>query len=137
MKTVEEILRESGLTDEQIKALDAKVLTGVTTVLSTANQAQEQAELARRAQAQQYDSEIAPALDNWANDKARIEAQLAFYKMQAEQAKAGGFLPADAPGTPVPPAAPAPTRKDRKSTRLNSSHSQISYAVFCLKKKNK
>src|SRR5205085_11726818 len=28
------------------------------------------------------------------------------------------------------------TRTDRKSTRLNSSHSQISYAVFCLKKKN-
>src|SRR5688572_23253219 len=34
---------------------------------------------------------------------------------------------------------PAPRRRaareDRKSTRLNSSHSQISYAVFCLKKK--
>src|SRR5256886_13663162 len=32
---------------------------------------------------------------------------------------------------------PAPNRldQDRKSTRLNSSHSQISYAVFCLKKK--
>src|SRR2546427_5509717 len=29
------------------------------------------------------------------------------------------------------------TPGDRKSTRLNSSHSQISYAVFCLKKKNK
>src|SRR2546427_2826422 len=28
-------------------------------------------------------------------------------------------------------------RADRKSTRLNSSHSQISYAVFCLKKKKK
>src|SRR5256884_955454 len=28
-----------------------------------------------------------------------------------------------------------PYRRDRKSTRLNSSHSQISYAVFCLKKK--
>src|SRR5205085_1350421 len=28
-----------------------------------------------------------------------------------------------------------PPRTDRKSTRLNSSHSQISYAVFCLKKK--
>src|SRR5205085_10798642 len=27
--------------------------------------------------------------------------------------------------------------QDRKSTRLNSSHSQISYAVFCLKKKTK
>src|SRR5256886_4167797 len=31
----------------------------------------------------------------------------------------------------------ASTMRDRKSTRLNSSHSQISYAVFCLKKKNK
>src|SRR2546427_4827843 len=30
---------------------------------------------------------------------------------------------------------PIPFRPDRKSTRLNSSHSQISYAVFCLKKK--
>src|SRR5688572_31059750 len=29
------------------------------------------------------------------------------------------------------------TKEDRKSTRLNSSHSQISYAVFCLKKKKK
>src|SRR5688572_31905832 len=29
-----------------------------------------------------------------------------------------------------------PGGTDRKSTRLNSSHSQISYAVFCLKKKN-
>src|SRR2546430_13271939 len=28
-----------------------------------------------------------------------------------------------------------PSQLDRKSTRLNSSHSQISYAVFCLKKK--
>src|SRR2546430_8331462 len=36
-----------------------------------------------------------------------------------------------------PPAAIASmTWRDRKSTRLNSSHSQISYAVFCLKKKN-
>src|SRR5688572_20885160 len=31
----------------------------------------------------------------------------------------------------------AARRSDRKSTRLNSSHSQISYAVFCLKKKKK
>src|SRR5205085_5869085 len=50
---------------------------------------------------------------------------------------------------PCPPAATTPRRapkpalprrpparnRDRKSTRLNSSHSQISYAVFCLKKK--
>src|SRR2546430_5436311 len=31
--------------------------------------------------------------------------------------------------------APLRSASDRKSTRLNSSHSQISYAVFCLKKK--
>src|SRR5260221_8525575 len=31
----------------------------------------------------------------------------------------------------------APARPDRKSTRLNSSHTVISYAVFCLKKKKK
>src|SRR2546428_7079710 len=34
----------------------------------------------------------------------------------------------------VPPKA-IDTNQDRKSTRLNSSHDQISYAVFCLKKK--
>src|SRR2546429_7365345 len=32
---------------------------------------------------------------------------------------------------------PAPHGRDRKSTRLNSSHGYISYAVFCLKKKKK
>src|SRR3712207_7969743 len=31
----------------------------------------------------------------------------------------------------------AVVEEDRKSTRLNSSHANISYAVFCLKKKNK
>src|SRR3712207_7149443 len=38
-------------------------------------------------------------------------------------------------GDPGGLAAP-PRRGDRKSTRLNSSHANISYAVFCLKKKN-
>src|SRR5690606_40692247 len=32
---------------------------------------------------------------------------------------------------------PQPMEQDRKSTRLNSSHVKISYAVFCLKKKKK
>src|SRR5438309_11142810 len=36
-----------------------------------------------------------------------------------------------------PSGAGASERRDRKSTRLNSSHSSISYAVFCLKKKKK
>src|SRR2546430_6534490 len=34
-----------------------------------------------------------------------------------------------------PTCTPSAATRDRKSTRLNSSHSQISYAVFCLKKK--
>src|SRR5688572_32521444 len=42
----------------------------------------------------------------------------------------GGDAPRPSPRT-------ARRRPDRKSTRLNSSHSQISYAVFCLKKKKK
>src|SRR2546427_9488242 len=37
---------------------------------------------------------------------------------------------------PRPSPSRIPAARDRKSTRLNSSHSQISYAVFCLKKKN-
>src|SRR2546430_13076626 len=46
------------------------------------------------------------------------------------------------PGAPLPEGTRATDDKgganiDRKSTRLNSSHSQISYAVFCLKKKKK
>src|SRR6266567_6444514 len=58
-------------------------------------------------------------------------------------------IPCAAPGRPAPRARaprrdgrrpPRPARRrarDRKSTRLNSSHSQTSYAVFCLKKKKK
>src|SRR5206468_10259500 len=52
------------------------------------------------------------------------------------------YLLAFAPDvTACPTAGAAPSRglavawRDRKSTRLNSSHDQISYAVFCLKKK--
>src|SRR2546430_12737322 len=41
----------------------------------------------------------------------------------------------DQPGRPASRARGHELRRDRKSTRLNSSHSQISYAVFCLKKK--
>src|SRR2546427_3533952 len=44
------------------------------------------------------------------------------------QRASSACLPASA-ASQIPP--------DRKSTRLNSSHSQISYAVFCLKKKKK
>src|SRR2546430_12322234 len=55
-------------------------------------------------------------------------------------------VPDPAGGAPAPPrppsregtvGSPGSGAIDRKSTRLNSSHSQISYAVFCLKKKNR
>src|SRR2546427_9389334 len=58
----------------------------------------------------------------------------------ARPADLGGGRRARRAGTViVGPMAAAPDRQrtDRKSTRLNSSHSQISYAVFCLKKKKK
>src|SRR3712207_8411122 len=48
---------------------------------------------------------------------------------QQEAVEAGPRVePAGVPGARLP--------ADRKSTRLNSSHANISYAVFCLKKKN-
>src|SRR3712207_6939705 len=43
--------------------------------------------------------------------------------------------PSPPPSAPTSP--PDVCRQDRKSTRLNSSHANISYAVFCLKKKKK
>src|SRR3712207_7415647 len=46
---------------------------------------------------------------------------------------AAAALPADTP----PPELLERAGEDRKSTRLNSSHANISYAVFCLKKKKK
>src|SRR5579859_8234599 len=46
-----------------------------------------------------------------------------------------GCGPRSRSGTPS--ACASPSSPDRKSTRLNSSHSQISYAGFCLKKKKK
>src|SRR3712207_8160096 len=53
----------------------------------------------------------------------------------------GGSVSIDADGDfqytsdPADNCAPTQDRLDRKSTRLNSSHANISYAVFCLKKK--
>src|SRR2546430_8219459 len=59
--------------------------------------------------------------------------------------RTGAYALRREPTTPAPqvlppavePPTPAQAWSDRKSTRLNSSHSQISYAVFCLKKKKK
>src|SRR5439155_17311117 len=67
--------------------------------------------------------------------------------IQVGEGTGGGMMSAQPPGSPprwqayVGVSLPARRRSgrlgDRKSTRLNSSHVAISYAVFCLKKKNK
>src|SRR3712207_7799801 len=56
----------------------------------------------------------------------------------AEEAESSGrrLLLAHAAGHLSPELSYAQRHVDRKSTRLNSSHANISYAVFCLKKKN-
>jgi hypothetical protein len=102
--TVEEILKQSGLSDDAIKALDAKIVSGFTTVLRTAAeteaaaaQAKEAAEIARRAQQQQYETQIAPALDKWGSDQANLIAERDFYRTQNEQARGAGFVPKEAP----------------------------------------
>jgi membrane protein involved in colicin uptake len=139
MPTVNEILKQSGLNDEQIAALDAKAITAFTGVLTTAEQerktaqesaakaqesaakaeqerqvaqqatekaeqdrkaaaeAKEAAEVAQRSNAEFYDKEIAPALNNWGTEKANLEAQAAFYRAQNEAARAAGFVPTEAP----------------------------------------
>src|SRR3712207_7371031 len=55
----------------------------------------------------------------------------------AEQAAGVASAPRDGdPGARRDVDRPPLDEQDRKSTRLNSSHANISYAVFCLKKKN-
>lgn len=98
--TVEEILKATGLTDEQIKAIDAKAVEGFAKVLSTAAQEKEAAERARTAQADQYDKDIAPALENWANEKATLSARAKYFEELAEKAKEGGFIPGETPFKP-------------------------------------
>src|SRR5207247_9302472 len=65
------------------------------------------------------------------------------FRSSATRTRAPSRAIASADAAPIPEAAPVITATlplsliDRKSTRLNSSHEWISYAVFCLKKKKK
>src|SRR5690348_17876173 len=62
----------------------------------------------------------------------RLQRVGAISDLVRRQADAGGQIEA-----PAGEVGGDRTMSDRKSTRLNSSHPSISYAVFCLKKKNK
>jgi hypothetical protein len=101
--TVKDILKQTGITDEAIAAMDANAMKAFETVLSTAAAAQEQAAELERRQRDLYDSQIAPALNQWGSEKATLEAERDFYKKQNEGARAGGFVPKDAPTHTAPP----------------------------------
>src|SRR3712207_8534685 len=70
-------------------------------------------------------SEIAPSVANEIPDDAPRDSD------KSAEEKAGKADPVAAAAVSVK----VDTTTDRKSTRLNSSHANISYAVFCLKKK--
>jgi hypothetical protein len=92
-KTVEEILKESGLTDEQIAAIDAKAREGLTRVVTSANESEERASLALRAQREEYDKNIAPALASWADRDTAISTENAAMKTFLQKVRDGGYLP--------------------------------------------
>ena len=104
-----DILKQTGLTDAQIDAMDANVLKGFDTVLSTAATAETAAQAAQadaaeklRLQQQLYENDIVPALNNWGTEKATLEAERDFYRTQAQGAKTAGFIPKEAPGYKPP-----------------------------------
>src|SRR3712207_7145580 len=67
-----------------------------------------------------------------AEDLAALELPATGWPCRGAEGRAVGALPPAAADRGVS----QEDARDRKSTRLNSSHANISYAVFCLKKKN-
>lgn len=118
-KSVAEILKESGLTDEQISAIDAKALEGLNKYATEANSNLEKAELALRAQREEYDKNIAPALANWADRDTTISTKVAAYETFINKMKDSGYIPPEilkemptfgAPATPVVATPGSPVR---------------------------
>src|SRR2546430_5378143 len=67
---------------------------------------------------------------------ADVDALCGMARHKRVLVKIGAFYALGKKEAPYTDLGPLIERVDRKSTRLNSSHSQISYAVFCLKKTN-
>src|SRR2546427_2049373 len=74
-----------------------------------------------------------------ANADPAVEEERCHEPCSASVSLSSSYLRCSSPAAPKRSCLPRCPREttDRKSTRLNSSHSQISYAVFCLKKKKK
>src|SRR3990167_450182 len=98
--------------------------------------------LTRRTQIEKGQLDIAPLIDVvflllifFLNEKPITLEQLVATLKQAAQENKSLLLKADTNASLGRVVEIWDLCRDRKSTRLNSSHSQISYAVFCLKKK--
>lgn len=126
MPTLVETLKQTGFTDEQIAALDPRLVTTFTTVLTTAEQKEkdaraaqaaavaadaqakanrEAAELATRANTELYETKIVPAMTDMEtekqrleNDRIRLASENSYYKTQFEEAKKTGFIGTEVPG---------------------------------------
>src|SRR3712207_8308757 len=64
------------------------------------------------------------------------QTAMTFTQLRTEQLEKPGYTAVSLQGSVLRTQVRQLAPKDRKSTRLNSSHANISYAVFCLKKKN-
>src|SRR2546429_3289693 len=70
---------------------------------------------------------------DWSSDVCSSDLLRSCPELTVQSPRGGPWLPLV--GRPPPVLLQCARKQDRKSTRLNSSHGYISYAVFCLKKK--
>src|SRR5690349_22129629 len=78
-----------------------------------------------------------PISGDAAGDRPRRPTDTVARRCRADRSSARSGRDSEPVGVGAARARARPRGQDRKSTRLNSSHVEISYAVFCLKKKNK
>ena len=118
MATWKDILKQKGQTDEQIKAIETAVGTSgalFDQIMSDAQAANDRAATVL-AEAQQKEKTVnefwektaTPKINEAYSAQTKAEAEAAFYRTQAEEAKKVGFLPANAPGYVAPVVNPNP-----------------------------
>ncbi len=113
-KTVAEVLKETGWSDDDIKGFDQAKMEGLTRIVSSANEAQEKGELALRAQREEYDRTIAPALANWADRDTVLSTKLAAAEAFIGKVKDSGYLPKEILDALPTAGSPAPRAADGK-----------------------
>jgi hypothetical protein len=104
MPTVKEILLQTGISEDDISKMDAKLMQGFESVLATSSSAQAAAEAAQAAAAEEkrqlkymFDNEINPGLLSWGSEKSVYDARLQYMEKLLEGAKANGFIAGEFP----------------------------------------